>query len=261
MLIVGERINTSRKSIAEAVKAKNADAIKNEAKIQAEAGANYIDVNSGTSLDKEPQDLLWLVETVQSCVELPLCIDSPNPEAIKVALAAHKGEAIINSVTAEANRAEVLLPLVKEYSANVVGLAVDEKGIPKTAEERFEIAKKILDLTSKAGIDKEKILIDAVVQPVSTDSNQGREFLKAITLIKTLGLKTIAGLSNVSFGLPNRVGLNAAFLSSAITVGLDAAIIDITDKKIATAVYAGLAIAGRDEYCQNYLKAFREGKL
>jgi len=261
VIVVGERINASRKAIGEAVKTKDAEKIKQEAKAQKETGANYIDVNCGTSLEREPEDLLWLVETAQSAVDLPLCLDSPNPEALKKALPAHKGKPIINSITAEEDRAKQVLPLVKEYDAYVVGLAVDEKGIPKTAEERFEIAKKISDMVLKAGIDKEKLFIDSVVQPIGTDSTQGAHFLRAVSLIKQAGLKTIAGTSNISFGLPQRSVLNAAFLTIAISLGLDAAIIDITDKRILSAVYTALAIVGKDEYCQNYLKAFREEKI
>lgn len=262
MIIIGERINTSRKDISKAVKKKDAEVIKNEAKKQAAAGANYIDVNCGTNISTEAEDLKWVAGIVQASVNLPLCIDSPNSKAIEAALSISKAKAFINSVTAERSRAEAILPLVKKYDCFIVGLAMGEAGVPSTAEERKDAAEQILKFIKEFKIDKDKLYIDAVVQPVATDFRQGIEFLKALELIKSsLGLKTIAGLSNVSFGLPKRTCLNKSFLAMAMGFGLDAAIIDITNPDIYSTLKAASTLSGNDQFCQQYISAFREGKL
>ena len=262
VLIIGERINTSRKEIAYAVAKKDADFIKLEAKKQAEAGAHFIDVNCGTNIHTEIEELKWVAQLAQSVVNLPLCIDSPNPKAIEAALEVHKGRAFINSVTAESQRAEAILPLVKKYDCFIIGLAMGEAGVPATAEERCTAAKQVLEFTDKFGIDRERLYIDAVVQSIATGPDQGLEFLNALKLIKTtLGLKTIAGLSNISFGLPKRTVLNSFFLSMAISYGLDAAIIDLTNPGIYSSFKAAEVLVGRDAFCQEYISAFRSGKI
>lgn len=262
MIIIGELINTSRKQIKEAVDKKDAEFIKAVAKKQADAGCDFIDVNCGTNIHTEPEDLKWVADSVQSAVNLPLCIDSPNPRAIEAALSVHKGRAFINSVTAEKERAEAILPLVKKHNCMVVGLAVSGEGVPVTAEERVKAAEEILRAVTKFGIDRGNLYIDAVVQPVATNSSQGMEFLKAIHMIKTsLGLKTVAGVSNVSFGLPKRTIINVSFLAMSIAFGLDAAIIDITDAQVYAAVKSANALTGNDQFCQEYISAFRKGRL
>jgi len=262
MIIIGERINTSRKEIALAVQKKDAEFIKNEAKKQAIEGADFIDINCGTNIHTEIEDLKWVAGLVQSAVDKPLCIDSPNPAAIEAVLAIHKGRAFINSVTAEHDRAEAILPLVKKYDCFIIGLAMGASGVPATAMERKQAAQQILEFTDKFGIDRERLYIDAVVQSIATDAAQGREFLNAIHLIKSsLGLKTIAGLSNISFGLPKRTVLNSSFLSMAIAFGLDAAIIDVTNPGIYSAFKASRVLVGEDSFCQDYISAFRNGKL
>ena len=262
MIIIGELINTSRKAVANAVQKKDAEFIKQIAKKQAEAGADFIDVNCGTNINTEIEDLKWVAAVAQSAVDLPLCIDSPNPKAIEAALSVHKGKAFVNSITAEKARAEAILPLVKKYDCFVVGLAIGESGVPATAKGRIEAAEEILSFADKFGVDKDKLYIDAVVQPVATDSRQGMEFLNAIRQIKSsLGMKTIAGLSNVSFGLPKRTVLNRSFLAMAIGFGLDAAIIDITNPDIYAAFRAAGALSGLDQFCQEYISAFRNGRL
>lgn len=261
MIIIGERINASRKVIGEAVRSHNEGVIQKEAKLQVEAGCDYLDVNCGTSMEKEPDDLKWLVQTIQSVAEVPLCIDSPNPDAIEQALAVCKGKALVNSITAERNRADVILPLIKKFDCLVVGLTMSEKGVPKTSQERVAATREILNFISKHRINRKQLYIDPVVQPVATDVSQGVQFLEALRLIKEMGLKTIAGISNVSFGLPQRSLLNSTFLGMAVAAGLDAAIIDILDKKIEKVARASAALAGKDEFCQRYLKAFRKGRL
>ena len=262
MIIIGERLNTSRNEIAQAVEKKDAEFIKLEAKKQADAGADFIDVNCGTNIHTEIDDLKWAAGLVQSVVDKPLCIDSPSPAAIEAALAIHKGRAFINSITAESQRAEAILPLVKKYDCFVVGLAVSEAGVPATAQERLNAAKQILEFIDKFNIDRDRLYIDAVVQSIATDPRQGLEFLNGIKLIKSsLGLKTIAGLSNISFGLPKRTFINAPFLAMAISYGLDAAILDVTNPGIYSTLCAAKLLTGQDPYCQEYISAFRSGKI
>jgi len=262
MLIIGERINTTRKSIGAAVEKKDAEFIQNEARKQAEAGANYIDVNCGTQIKDEVGDMEWLVNTIQEAVDLPLCIDSPNPKALERGLSLVKRKAIVNSITGEKERIEQILPLVKQYEASVVALTMDESGMPETALQRHEIAASILEEVTKQGVKEEDIYFDLLVRPISTEPKQAIEFLNALDSIKTLGnVNFTCGLSNISFGLPNRKVINAIFLSMAMSHGLNSAIIDPTDKLMTAAILSGRAILDQDEYCMNYITASRAGKL
>ena len=262
MLIVGEKINTSRKEIGKAVKERNREHIAKIAKEQADAGADIIDVNCGTSVETEADDMTWLIEIVKGVVSLPICIDSPNPKVIEHALSLYDGETMINSITADKERAEEVLVLAAKTNARVVALTMDEKGMPHTRDERVDIAARILKMAGNCGVDKEKIYFDPLVRPLSTDANQTIEVLEAIRLItEKLGAKTICGLSNISFGLPNRSLINGTFLTMALTKGLDAAIIDPTDKKLMSMFIAGEALLGRDEYCMKYIRAARDGRL
>ncbi len=262
MLIIGERINTSREKIRKAVEEKDTAFIQNEARLQLDAGANMLDVNCGTSLANEAEDLSWLVKTVQEAVDLPLCIDSPNPDAIASALPLHKGKALINSITLEKARYEKILPLVKKFGAAVVALTMDGKSLPETARARFEIAKSIFKIVTDYGIPAEDLYFDPMVKPVSSAPKQAKEFLESLKLIKTLGnVKIVGGLSNVSFGLPERGLINSIFLAMASSAGLDAALTDPLNKKIYSTIRAIDAIQASDNYCKNYINAFRKGKL
>lgn len=261
MLIIGEQINSSKEKIKRAVDEKDAAFIQDIARRQVDAGANMLDVNCGTSLEKEPEDLVWLVKTVQEKVDVPLCIDSPNPDAISKALPLHKGKALVNSITLEKSRYEKVLPLVKKHNASLVALTIDEKGIPETAEERLDIAKKIFEIVKAHRIDKEDLYFDPTVKPISSSPVQAKEFIKSVRLIKSLGFKVIGGLSNISFGLPERSLLNSTFLVMARAAGLDAAILDPLNKRVSGALCVSDVILGEDNYCKNYITAFRDGKL
>lgn len=263
MLIVGERINTSRKAIEPAVKARDVEFIQNEARSQVSSGATYVDVNAGTFVSEEPEALVWLVKTVQSAVDVPLCIDSPNPAAIEAALKVHTGTAMVNSITAEKERYSSIVPLVKEYGCKIVALCMDDSGMPETGEQRFGIACKLVEDLTRDGIEKDSIYIDPLVRPISTGADFGVIVLDTIRKITTelSGVHTICGLSNISFGLPTRKLLNRTFLVMAMTGGLDAAILDPTDKEIMALVIASRALLGKDDFCMNYITAQREGKL
>lgn len=261
MLIVGERINTSRKAIGPAVVNRDVAFIQNEAKMQFEAGATHIDVNAGTLVYEEPEALEWLVKTVQEAVDAPLCIDSPNPKAIEKALKVHKGKALINSITAEKERFNAILPLVKEYGCSVVALCMDDSGMPETADDRLRIVKVLVDDLTKEGIKPDDVYFDPLVKPISTGSTFGVEVLDTIRgIVKDFpGFHTICGLSNISFGLPNRKLLNQAFLVMCAGAGMDSFIIDPLDQRLMANLIAARALAGMDDYCMGYLTAHRKG--
>lgn len=262
MLIIGERINATRKSINKAIEKKDVKFIQQEAIKQVQCGAEFLDVNCGINIKDELDNMEWLVKIVQEVINVPLVIDSPNANALERGLMFHKGKPIINSVTAEEKRYEKILPLVKKYNTSVIALTIDEKGMPKTAEERFNIAKKIVRITTEYGILPEDVFFDPLVRPISTEPEQVKEFLESLRLIKTLPqVKTICGLSNVSYGLPNRSLLNSIFIAIALGYGLDSAIIDPTDKKMISAIKTAEALLGKDEYCLSYITAYREGKV
>ncbi|MGQ9780195.1 MAG: methyltetrahydrofolate cobalamin methyltransferase [Bacillota bacterium] len=263
MLVIGERINTSRKAMAPAVAARDAAFIQAEARSQVEAGANLVDVNCGTFVEEEPELLAWLVETVQAAVEAPLCLDSPNPVALKNALPLHKGRAMINSITAEKERWEKVLPLVLEYNARVIALTMDDRGMPETAEERLKVAAWLVENLVKHGVKEDDIFIDPLVRPVSTGSHYAVVVYETIRRVKEEfpGVHTVCGLSNVSFGLPARKLINQAFLVQTMAAGLDTVILDPLDKRLMSLLYAGELLLGRDEYAAGYLSAFREGRL
>lgn len=270
MLVIGERINATRKGIREAIEKKDALFIQKEAAAQVEAGADMLDVNCGMDPKNEKENIEWLLETVQEKVTVPLVIDSPNPDMLEKGIKLHRnGKPMINSITGETatrpgmEKAERILALVRQYRASVVILTLDDRGMPSSSKERLEIALKMNKLAADSGIPAEDIYFDLLVRPLSVEPLQAKEFLESIKLVKKElpGVKTVCGLSNISFGLPNRSIVNSTFLVMAIDAGLDAALIDITDKKMFSAIKTSEALLGRDEYCMNYITAFKEGKI
>lgn len=263
MLIVGELINASRKSIETAIEAKDEEAIQKVAKDQLEAGANYIDVNAGVFVDEEKEYLKWLVSTVQSTIDAPCCIDSPDPAAIETALSVHKGTAMINSISLEKERYDQLLPILAGTDLKVVALCMSDEGMPQTADERLSIAEKLIQGLVKSNIPIENIYVDPLVQPISTSDTFGVEFLKAIDLITTTfkGVHTICGLSNISYGLPVRKFLNQVFMVMAVARGLDGVIINPLDRQMMANIIAAQTLMGKDEFCGEYIKAYRENKF
>jgi len=265
MLIIGERINSTRPRIQEAIKARNAPGILKEARSQLDAGAHYIDINCAVTSGDELQDMDWAISVVQSGIpDVNICIDSPNYLAIEKALKVYKagGRVFINSITGEDQRIEKIVPLAVRGDTKLIALTMDETGMPNTAEERFRLAKRIVDKVERLGFNTENLYFDALIRPISTEPDQAREFLRSIPMIKALGrVKTICGLSNVSYGLPSRGTINAAFLAMAAQSGLDAAILDPTDRHMSSSIAASMALLGGDEYCAGYIRAFREAKL
>lgn len=263
MIIVGELINASRKAIGKAITENDTTAVQTVAIDQHKAGANYIDVNAGIFVGKEAAYLTWLTQTVQAAVDGPCALDSPDPAALEAALAVHKGTAMINSISLEKERFDKLLPVVAGTDLKVVALCMSDDGMPETVEARLAIADKLINALVQNRVAIENIYVDPLVQPMSVNNSFGVEFLNAIEAIrrKFPGVHTMCGLSNISFGLPARKFLNQTFMAMAIAKGLDGAIINPLDKKMMANIVAAEALAGRDNYCVKYLKAFRAGLL
>ena len=236
MLVEGELINASRKSIETAIEAKDSDAIQEVARNQFEAGAHYIDVNAGVFVDREAEYLKWLVSTVQSTIDAPCCIDSPDPGAIETALSVHKGTAMINSISLEKERYDQLLPILTGTDLKVVALCMSDEGMPQTADQRLSIAEQLINGLVKNGIPIENIYVDPLVQPISTNDMFGVEFLNAIDLISTTfkGVHTICGLSNISNGPPEHLRpiLNQTFMVMLQKYGMESVIADPLDDQL-----------------------------
>lgn len=259
MIVVGERINSSRPSIEDAIKKRDSAFIQNEAMIQIDAGADYIDVNAGTFYKEEEDQLAWLVETVQAVTETPLSIDTANPRALLRGLREHRGKALVNSVSMEEERLEGFLSVIREYPCRVIGLCLNALGAPKDVEGRVEIANSLINLLPREGFTAEDIFIDPMVHALSTDEQAATVTLGSIRMIKERHgeVNIICGISNVSFGLPGRRKLNQAFLSLAISAGLNAAILDPTDKDLISTQKSAEALLGQDEFCMRYIDHFR----
>lgn len=263
MLIVGELINASRKVIAPAIEAQDAEFIQKVAKDQWDAGADFIDVNAGIFVGKEGEYLEWLVKTVQEAVDAPCCLDSPDPKAIEKALAVHKGTAMINSISLEKARYDALLPVVAGTDLKVVALCMSDEGMPETTDDRLANADKLINNLVKNNVPIGNIYVDPLVQPVSTNNEFGVGFLNAVEGIKVRypGVHTMCGLSNVSFGLPVRKFMNQAFAVMAIAKGLDGLIINPLDPLMMASLITAETLAGRDPYCTRYLKAYRNKRF
>lgn len=234
MIVIGERINTSRKAIAPAVGARDEAFVQAEAKSQAAAGAHFIDVNCGTYVTEEPELLAWLVRAVQTVVDIPVCLDSPNPAALIRALASHKGRALINSITAESERWQKILPLVREHHTQIIALTMDDNGMSDSAAERFKVGAWLVENLTRNGLALEDMFIDPLVRPVSTGTHYANVVYETISRLhkEFPGIHTVCGLSNVSYGLPARKLINQTFLVQAMQAGLDAAIVDPLDKRL-----------------------------
>jgi 5-methyltetrahydrofolate--homocysteine methyltransferase len=262
MIIIGELINASRKKVAEAIQTQDVEAIQSLAVSQAERGADFIDVNAGVFGDKEKASLKWLVQVVQDCVDKPCCIDSPNPHAIEDALAGHKGVPMINSISLEQRRYEDMLSLLKGGECKIIALCTSDSGAPKLAEERVETARELVEKLVHNKFSPQNIYVDPMVQAISTSSDHGASFLASVRKIKaSLGVNTVCGLSNISFGLPERKHINRTFMAMAIAMGLDAAIVDPLDKKMMATIITAGTLAGNDNYCRQFLQAYREGLI
>ena len=262
MLIVGELLNSSRTAIQALLQAGDKTSLQEIALAQEAAGAKYLDINCGVFLEDEAERLCWLAETVQEVCTLPLCLDSPHAPALAAVLPRLKnGPPLINSISAESERYEQVLPLVLKYQAKVIALTMDDSGIPATAEERLKIATRLWAGLRQAGVAAQDIYLDMLVQPIATAKTGVTPLLEGLRLMRSTEAQAqfIAGLSNVSYGLPNRSLLNRYFLIQAVAAGMESFILNPLDKKLMGAYHAARALAGRDNFCAAYLKAHRQG--
>ncbi|MBN1220329.1 MAG: dihydropteroate synthase [Anaerolineae bacterium] len=261
MEIIGEKINGTRKRVAQAIAEKDVEFIQDLARRQAEAGSAWLDVNAGTHPQQEPDDLVWLIETVQAVVDTPLCLDSANPQALAIAIKAVNKTPMINSISGEPQRLEGILPLVAEHDCRVIALAMDEKKISADSEARVAVVHKVMAATRAAGIPDEHIYVDPLAMTLSTNIQSGLIFFDTLRAVHAAypEVHFTVGLSNISFGLPARSYLNRAFLTLALQAGLDSAILDPLDQELQAALLAAELLLGRDRHCLNYTRAYRAG--
>jgi len=259
-VIIGERINpTGRSWLTEQLTEGNLEVLRKEATKQLEDGAHVLDVNVGAASVNEAELLPRAVEMIQDEVGVPLCIDTADKDALEAALKVYQGKPLINSVNGEEANLERVLPLVAEYEAAVIGLAMDDEGIPKTAERRLAVAKKIVERAEAMGIPREDVLIDCLALTVSAEPEAAIITLDAIDLVrKELGVNQALGHSNVSFGLPDREVINRVALGMVIRAGVNAPIVDAAEVK--QSILAADLLMGRDQYAMNYIKYYRQKK-
>lgn len=259
MIIIGEKLNTSIPKTQEAVKNRDDAYLIRLIRAQEESGADYQDLNTAVGPKDELESMRWLISLALAHSNSGIMLDSPSTEIIEQAIhAVQDRPVIVNSVTLSQRLS--LLPVIRETGAAVVGLPMDEYGIPATAEKRAETAKRLVEKLTAAGIPPEKIFIDVLAESVAVADNNLMTALHTIPLIHGIdpNIHTICGVSNVSFGLPRRVNINSAFLSAAVTAGLGSAILDITSPAIKTALLTSLVVAGQDEYCLSYISHMRK---
>jgi 5-methyltetrahydrofolate--homocysteine methyltransferase len=258
-VIIGERINpTGRKQVLAALKEGDFGIVRRDAQDQVTAGAAILDVNAGVPGADEPALLQQVMRTVMEVTQVPLCIDTADPEALSAALSLYEGKALINSVNGEERSLNAVLPLVKEHAAAVIGLCMDDNGIPETPEKRLAVATKIIERAGQLGIGPEDVVIDPLALTMGADSNAGRIALETVKLVvKEFGVNITMGASNISFGMPDRKYINSAFIAMAIHVGLTCPITNPLVTEIVTAVLAADLAMGRDDYGMRWIQAYR----
>ncbi len=264
MIIIGEKINGTRKAVNAAILEHNTDFIVKLVQEQVEAGSSYLDVNAGTTPEREPEDMAWLVETIQSATDLPLCLDSANPEALKAGLEQVKKTPIINSVSGEKHRIENVLPLALEHKTGLILLALDdESGIPNSPEQRMEIIHRLVKMAKEGGLEEDQLFVDPLVTAISTGDENAKITYETIreTTRAYPGAHITCGLSNISFGMPLRSLINQAFMAMCIQVGLDSAIIDPNDRNLMGMLLASEMLVGKDKFCQKFSRAYRSGLI
>jgi 5-methyltetrahydrofolate--homocysteine methyltransferase len=263
MQVIGEKINGTRKRVARAIAARDAEFIQDLARKQTEAGAVWLDVNAGTMPAREPDDLVWLIETIQAVIDTALCLDSANPTALEKGISVVNKTPMINSISGEPNRLADILPIVVTHGCPVIALAMDDKGIPRLPEDRMAVIREIMRMTREQGIEDGRIYIDPLAMTVSTNIQSANITLETMRLVRAEFPEAhlTLGLSNISFGLPARARINRTFMALAMQAGLDSAIIDPLDKEMRAVIVTMTTLLGRDRHCLNYTRAFRAGLL
>lgn len=264
MLMIGEKINGARKSVAEAIRNHDDNFICDLARRQFEAGARYLDVNAGTLPDREPEDMAWLVKLAQAAApEAVICLDSANPEALGAGLAVCDKTPMINSLSGEKARIEGVLPLAAKFGTELVILGLDDKGIPSTCEERMAIIRELIAMCRAKGLRDEKLYIDPLVLSIATGTSNGLTTLDTMMTVKKEYPKVhlTCGHSNISFGMPLRSMVNQAFMVLTVQAGLDSAIVDPENRDLVGMMMAAEALMGLDRHCMAFNKAVRAGKI
>jgi 5-methyltetrahydrofolate--homocysteine methyltransferase len=263
MVIIGEKINASIPTVKSIIQNRDQEQLATLAEAQYKAGADFIDVNVGTGFGSGKDEIAamqWVVKTIQQQLESPLCIDSADPKVLQAGLEYHKGDTcMINSTKGEQKSMETLIPLAVKHQAQLVALPMDEKGIPTTVEDRLKVCEKIVKRSEEHGLSNNNLLFDPLVLPIATGNKQGMITLNTLSSIKKNfpEVKTILGLSNISYGLPQRKRLNADFLSMAVYAGLDAVVLNPQDTELINTLRAALALVGKDRHCRRYIRACR----
>lgn len=261
MIIIGEKINATRKQVAQAILVQDAETIAELARSQGQAGANYLDINGGDPR-KEVENLLWLLDVVQSAVQLPVALDSANPKAILAGLKKVKHKPLINSITLEKKRLQEFLPMVRDHDCSVVALLVNDIGVPKGVEDRTRMAEELVGILIDEGKREEEIFIDPCFLTVYTEPNAGLDILESIRQIRKRwpGIHISGGISNASHGLPERKWINQAYLILAMGAGLDAALIDPCSEGTVPLIMAADVVLMQDEMAMKYIAATRADK-
>ncbi len=259
--VIGEKINGTRRRVARAIEQRDAAVIRDLAVRQAEAGAAWLDVNAGTPGGAEPDDLVWLIETIQPVVEIPLCLDSANPLALAAGMRIVERTPMVNSISGEPQRMRSILPLVAENGCSVIALSMGSAGIPATCEGRLEVARGLMTEMRARGVPDEHVYLDPLAMTLATNTEGAKITLETIRAMRREFPEAhlTMGLSNISFGLPARSHINRAFLTVALAEGLDSAILDPLDREMMAALVAAELVLGQDHHCLNYTRAFRAG--
>jgi 5-methyltetrahydrofolate--homocysteine methyltransferase len=261
--VIGERINTSRKKIQEAVASRDARYIIDDVQKQQAMGAAYIDVNAGARIGHEIEDMQWLLETIQPVLTVPQARDSPDPAVLEMAFQMTQATPMINSISLEKERFDAMMPFLEGKACKVIALCMDDAGMPESADEIIARADTLIRELNRIGIDRGSIYIDPLVQPISTDSHKGVMVLDAVKGIRARypEVHITGGLSNISYGLPQRKIINRTFVTLMMGSGMDSAIIDPLDEKIMGAIKTADMLLGHDNFCMNYLKGVRSGTI
>lgn len=261
--VIGERINTTLKKVRAAVEARDADYIRSDVESQTAAGATYIDVNAGARIGHEEEDMRWLLEVVQLATRLPLCIDSPDPAILEMAYDLVDKKPLINSISLEKERFTPMMNCLRGKECRIVALCMDDSGMPKSVEDIVGRAKTLVGHLEEIGFARDDIFIDPLIQPMSVEKNNGRMAMEAVRIIHRdlAGVHTTGGLSNISYGLPQRRIINRAFLAMMLSHGFDSAIMDPLDAQLMAMVATADMLAGNDDFCMRYIKGTRAGKI
>lgn len=261
--VIGERINTTLKRVQAAVAGRDAQYIQADVKQQVEAGANYIDVNAGARIGHEEEDMRWLLDIIQQATDIPLCLDSPDPKILEMAYGLVKQKPMINSISLEKDRFEPMMKYLEGKDCRIIALCMDDSGMPKTVRDIASRATSLVCELEKIGIKRDDIFIDPLIQPMSVDVKNGMAAMESVRTIKSEleGVHTTGGLSNISYGLPERKIINRTFLAMMIANGFDSAIMDPLDKSIMALTTTADMIVGSDNYCMKFIKAVRAGNI